>query len=155
MIEYFGKHGCKQLIRGKPIRFGCKAWCLITDSGYLVTFDVYQGCTYKGNPENEKTFGKCTATLLKNIDSLPEGKRNLPYNFYFDNLFTTFPLLRELQDRNFGATDTIRENRCKTCPLTPVPKMKKQKRRSSEYFVDTKNKITVCRLLLLLLWIIQ
>ena len=38
MIEYFGRHGCKQCIRNKPIRFGYKAWCLNTDSGYLVSF---------------------------------------------------------------------------------------------------------------------
>ncbi|KAF2357186.1 PiggyBac transposable element-derived protein, partial [Trinorchestia longiramus] len=27
MVEYFGKHGCKQAIRNKPIRFECKVWC--------------------------------------------------------------------------------------------------------------------------------
>lgn len=58
MIEYFRKHKCKQCIRGKPIRFGYKAWCLNTDDGYLVSFDLYQGCTYEGNVQNEKTFGK-------------------------------------------------------------------------------------------------
>ena len=26
MIEYFGRHGCKQYIRGKPIHFGYKVW---------------------------------------------------------------------------------------------------------------------------------
>lgn len=145
MIEYFGKHGCKQCIRGKPIRFGYKAWCLNTDDGYLVSFDLYQGCTYEGNVQNEKTFGKCAATVLKNIDSLPEDKRHFPYNFYFDNLFTCFPLLKELQDRNYGGTGTVRENRCKGCPLMPVQQMKKQKRGSSEYFVDKENKIVVCR----------
>ncbi|KAF2365953.1 PiggyBac transposable element-derived protein, partial [Trinorchestia longiramus] len=35
MCEYFGKHGCKQFIRGKPIRFGYKVWSGTTVSGYL------------------------------------------------------------------------------------------------------------------------
>ena len=87
----------------------------ITDDGYPVTFDLYQGCKYEGNQQNEKVFGKCAATLLKNIDSKPEDKRLLLYNFYFDNLFITFPLLKELKDRNYGATGTIRTNRCKNC----------------------------------------
>ena len=65
MIEYYGKRGCKQCIRNKPIRFGYNAWCLNTDDGYLMTFDLYQGCTYEGNQQNEKIFGKCAATLLK------------------------------------------------------------------------------------------
>ena len=36
MVPYFGHHGCKQFIRGKPIRFGYKMWCLNTTLGYLV-----------------------------------------------------------------------------------------------------------------------
>ncbi|XP_064116478.1 piggyBac transposable element-derived protein 3-like [Macrobrachium nipponense] len=36
MVEYFGRHGCKQCIRNKPIRFGYKVWCLNTDAGYLL-----------------------------------------------------------------------------------------------------------------------
>ena len=42
MVEYFGKHSCKQAIRNKPIRFGCKVWCQNNPSGYLVSFDPYQ-----------------------------------------------------------------------------------------------------------------
>ncbi|XP_068222212.1 piggyBac transposable element-derived protein 3-like [Palaemon carinicauda] len=47
MVEYYGKHGCKQCTRMKPIRFGYKVWCLNSDDGYLVTFDLYQGRTYE------------------------------------------------------------------------------------------------------------
>ena len=79
MIEYYGKHGCKQCIRMKSIRFGYKAWCLNTDDGYIVTFDLYQGWTYEDNKLNKKVFEKCAAIVLKNIDSLSEDKRLLPY----------------------------------------------------------------------------
>ncbi|XP_049766400.1 piggyBac transposable element-derived protein 3-like [Schistocerca cancellata] len=27
MVPYFGSHGCKQFIKGKPIRYGFKFWC--------------------------------------------------------------------------------------------------------------------------------
>lgn len=43
MIPYFGRNGCKQFIKGKPIRFGYKAWVLALPSGYCINFDVYQG----------------------------------------------------------------------------------------------------------------
>jgi DNA excision repair protein ERCC-6 len=33
MIPYFGHHGCKQYIRGKPIQFGYKFWCGATRMG--------------------------------------------------------------------------------------------------------------------------
>ena len=38
MIPYFGKHGCKMFIRGKPIRWGFKVWCGTTKEGYAVWF---------------------------------------------------------------------------------------------------------------------
>ena len=46
MIQYFGRHSCKQGIRNKLIRFGYKVWSQNTPNGYLITFDVYQGKTY-------------------------------------------------------------------------------------------------------------
>lgn len=45
MMKYYGKHGCKQFIRGKPIRFGYKVWSLNTLQGYLVDFEIYRGKT--------------------------------------------------------------------------------------------------------------
>ncbi|KAJ8932651.1 hypothetical protein NQ318_005684 [Aromia moschata] len=42
MVKYFGGHGCKQFIRGKPIRFGFKIWCLNGRSGYLINFGIYK-----------------------------------------------------------------------------------------------------------------
>jgi len=41
MVPYYGRHSTKQFIRGKPIRFGYKLWCLNTRLGYLIQFDPY------------------------------------------------------------------------------------------------------------------
>lgn len=43
MIPYFGRHGCKQFIKNKPVRFGYKAWVLTTRLGYCVHTDLYCG----------------------------------------------------------------------------------------------------------------
>ncbi|XP_046806454.1 piggyBac transposable element-derived protein 3-like [Lucilia cuprina] len=43
MVPYFGRHSCKMFIRGKPIRFGYKFWCLCSSSGYLYSFIPYCG----------------------------------------------------------------------------------------------------------------
>jgi len=64
MIEYFGKHGCKQAIRNKPVRFGYKVWCQNLPLGCLLVFDLYQGKTYHGNEEIESKFGKSASTVL-------------------------------------------------------------------------------------------
>ena len=41
MIPYLGKHGTKQFICGKPIRFGFKLWCLTSTDGYLIHAEPY------------------------------------------------------------------------------------------------------------------
>ncbi|XP_045105644.1 piggyBac transposable element-derived protein 3-like [Portunus trituberculatus] len=64
MVKYFGKHGCKQSIRNKPIRFGYKIWCQNTTSGYLLAFDPYQGKTYKGDENMESDLGKAASTVM-------------------------------------------------------------------------------------------
>ncbi|XP_046393650.1 piggyBac transposable element-derived protein 3-like [Ischnura elegans] len=129
MIEYFGRHPCKQFLRGKPIRFGYKVWSLNTTAGYLVNFDVYQGRNPASNSEYEKMVGKCAAPLLQMLDEIPQEKKNLAYKLYFDNLFTGFELLKELRSRGYGATGTIRENRIpKDCPIMPSKEIRNKQR---------------------------
>ncbi|XP_068233359.1 piggyBac transposable element-derived protein 3-like [Palaemon carinicauda] len=109
MIEYFGRHGCKQCILNKPVRFGFKAWCLNSPLGYLATFDVYQGTAFGLNRHYEERFGKGGDTLMIIFGKLPSHIKDIPVRFYFDNYFTSLPLVNHLQEINYGATGTIRE----------------------------------------------
>lgn len=43
MMKYFGRHPAKQLIRGKPVRFGYKNWMIASADGYCYAFDIYCG----------------------------------------------------------------------------------------------------------------
>ncbi|CAK1601936.1 unnamed protein product [Parnassius mnemosyne] len=43
MIPYYGRHRCKQHIKGKPIRFGFKTWVAALQLGYCLHADLYQG----------------------------------------------------------------------------------------------------------------
>ena len=36
MVPYYGKHGAKQYIHGKPIKFGYKMWVAATRLGYVI-----------------------------------------------------------------------------------------------------------------------
>lgn len=122
MIRYYGRHGCKQFIRGKPIRFGYKVWSFNTPSGYLINFEIYQGRNPRSNRLYEEIFGKAAAPLVQMIEDLGE-KRNYRYNFYFDNLFCGMNLLYTLKNNGYGATGTIRDNRI---PKESVLEDKKQ-----------------------------
>lgn len=145
MIRYFGRHGCKQFIRGKPIRFGYKVWSLNAPSGYLINFEIYQGRNPRANPGYEALFGKCAAPLVQMIDEL-RSKSMLRYNFFFDNLFTGNNLLCTLKANGYGATGTIRDNRLpRECPLQNKKILEKQKRGTFSTVLDKNSGIQYVR----------
>ncbi|KAK9737326.1 Transposase IS4 [Popillia japonica] len=118
IVKYYGRHPNKQFIRGKPILFGYKVWCLNAELGYLVKFDFYKGKSTRGNALYENGFGKCAAPLMNMIDDFLRDVSKLPLKFYFDNLFTGFNILHYLKQRGYDGTGTIRDNRIpKSCPL--------------------------------------
>src|SRR6218665_2520257 len=43
IIRYYGHHGLKQFIRGKPIRFGYKYWVICSHNSYYFQFQLYCG----------------------------------------------------------------------------------------------------------------
>ncbi|XP_044735345.1 piggyBac transposable element-derived protein 3-like [Chrysoperla carnea] len=43
IVKYFGHHGIKQFIKGKPVRFGYKLWALCGVSGFCYNFSLYAG----------------------------------------------------------------------------------------------------------------
>lgn len=110
MVKYYGKHSCKQFIRGKPIRFGFKMWCLNSKDGYLINFDLYQGKNPRANTTDEVLYGKCSAPLKMMLREMPQNKKKLPYKIYLDNLFTSVYLLKDMRDEGYWCTGTIREN---------------------------------------------
>ena len=96
MIKYYGMHGCKQFIRGKPIRFGYKAWCLNQTNGYLVNLELYQGARLNAGEEDALNAGKAATPLIRMIDELPEDIIRLPFRFYFNRneLVVSFKIIR-------------------------------------------------------------
>lgn len=135
MVKYYGKHGCKQFIRGKPIRFGYKVWSLNTVQGYLVNFDIYQGKSPQEDHKICNAFGKAASPLVHMIEELSNNAKCLPLNFFFDNLFTSLNLLGYMRQKGYGATGTIRENRIpRNCPLPNKTTLKKKER---GYFVSS------------------
>ena len=53
--------------------------------------------------------------------------------------------MKRLQDIGYGATGTIRDNRCNKCPLKSVASMKKEPRGTIDFVTDGKNKMVACR----------
>ncbi len=89
MIEYFGRHGCKQFIRGKPIRFGYKIWSLASSSGF-----VHHG--------KHGTFMHLSCLFCHSFRSWKSGEKDL---LSFQRLVAQTLLLRHGTKPSSGAED--------------------------------------------------
>jgi len=132
LVPYYGRHSSKQFIRGKPIRFGFKVWCLNTRLGYLIQCEPYQGAS--GSYDANLGLGGSVVTSL--MEDLPTG---VPYKLFVDNFFTSTRLLDHLNTKNVSVVGTVRVNRMGKCPLKPVEQLRKETRGSYDYSLDRKS----------------
>ena len=102
MIKFNGKSKITQYIPLKPIKRGTKLWNLADSvNGYIIDFKVYIG---KEGDTIEKNLGMKVVSEL--TSKLSSGHR-----VYFDNYFTSLPLLQHLLDRDVYSCGTFRVNR--------------------------------------------
>lgn len=135
MVPYFGRHSCKMFIRGKPIRFGFKYWCLCGSDGYL-----YQAIPYAGASVNyNKQIGLGAHVVLELLKSVHTPGN---HRVYFDNFFSSYYLMCLLNERGFHACGTIRRNRMLNVNLKTG---KHLKRGEHDYRFDTTNEILLAK----------
>ncbi|KAI4463240.1 tc5 transposase dna-binding domain [Holotrichia oblita] len=139
MVPYFGKHGTKQFIKGKPIRYGYKFWCGGTSTGYLAWLEPYQGAgTLLGSYDGK---GLGYSVVMTYADLLP---KDFPYEIYFDNFFTSIHLLEDLYQQNIRATGTIRSNRIMNCNIMKSDVLKKRPRGEFDFRSDESKRLLIC-----------
>lgn len=138
MVPYFGRHSCKMYIKGKPIRFGFKLWCLCSSNGYLYQFIPYGGKT--STYENELGLGANVVLNLLSVVQQPSIHR-----VFFDNFFSSYKLFCLLKEKGFYATGTIRENRTCNTTMESVKNIKKKDRGTYDFSFENKQKILLVR----------
>ncbi|KAJ4929398.1 hypothetical protein JOQ06_005006 [Pogonophryne albipinna] len=126
MIRYYGRHGFKQFIRGKPIRFGYKLWSLGSSSGYMHHMEPYGG-SHTLLPETGLGQGPSVVLGLAEQAQVPQGCK-----FIHDNLFTSLGLLDEMTKRRYGSSGTMRQNRLFDVPFKPQKEFMKLSQGTSE-----------------------
>ena len=139
MVPYYGRHGCKQYIQNKPVKFGYKLWVAATPLGYAIQLYPYAGKDDNYN-KDIGLGGSVVMTLMSKLPTVP----NLSYHVVMDNFFTSPSLLRLLKENGMAATGTVRANRTENAPLQAVD-MKKEARRSSDVVNDNKSNVTLVR----------
>lgn len=137
MVPYFGRHSCKMYIRGKPIRFGFKYWCLCSSDGYLFQFMPYGGASVPHN----KAIGLGASVILDLLRHVENPER---HTVQFDNFFSSYYLFCLLSERGFRGTGTIRKNRMGGAD-EKLKGGRSLKKHDHDYMFDETNKILVTR----------
>ena len=103
MVAYFGCHSAKMFIRGKPICFVYKVWCLCESDGYPYPMQIYQG---KQSNAISQPLG---THVINNMVSIISSNSNALYRqLYFDNFLTSDHRMIELAKKSVRATGIIR-----------------------------------------------
>ena len=105
MIAFTGHLSYVQYMPAKPIKHGIKLWLRCdSNSAYLHQFDVYLG---KSGNRTVSTNG----LYFDVVDKLTESLHGGNHHVYFDNLYTSVPLLKYLLTKKVYACGTVRMNR--------------------------------------------
>lgn len=139
MVPYFGRHGCKMFIKGKPVRFGFKLWCLCSSNGYLYQFIPYGG---KNSNVTRNDIGLGENTVLDLLSVIEDPRK---HRIFFDNFFSSHKLFCILKEKGYFATGTIRENRTMNKTLINTKSLQKQERGSFDYSFDKKHEVLLVR----------
>ena len=100
MTKFKGKHGCKQYLLLKPIKWGFKWWCRCSSSGYLYETDLYLG------KKQETEYNLSESVVL----NLSQSLRDTYCTLYFDNFFSSPTLIGKLFDDGIYGIGTVRLN---------------------------------------------
>ena len=74
MVPYFGCHSTKMFIKGKPIRYGYRIWCLCGSDGYLYHMQIYLG---KQSNANNQPLG---TSVINNMVPIISSNSNVLYH---------------------------------------------------------------------------
>ncbi|CAB4006204.1 Hypothetical predicted protein [Paramuricea clavata] len=96
----------------KPNKFGIKVWMLADSENYFVPrFQVYLGKQQNAENADENEAEGARGLGFKVVDFLGKPYYNTYRHFYFDNYFSSIPLLEHLLAKKTYACSTLRHNR--------------------------------------------
>ena len=115
MIKFQGRSSLKQYMPMKPIKRGIKVWVLGDSSnGYFSRFDIYTG----RKEDREVGLG---AHVVK---ELTKDLKDKHHHVYFDNFFTSYQLLEDLEKDGIYGCGTARKDRKEFPTVLKKPALK-------------------------------
>ena len=107
MIRFKGRCSFKQYNPMKPIKREYKLWCVADNCGYAYKFEIYIGKNGDSTSDSFKDLGLGGQVVWQLAESL-KGKW---HRLFFDNYFSSVPLMELLQVNHIFACATIRPTR--------------------------------------------
>ena len=138
MVPYYGRHGCKQYMQSKPVKFAYKLQVAATSSGYAIQFYPYAG----KNANYDKELGLGGSMVMSLVSKFTSVLKS-SYHVVMDSFFTSPSLLRLLKSKGIAATGTVRSNRTENSPLISVEEMKRKLRGTCDVVNDRKSNVTL------------
>lgn len=117
MVRYYGHHGLKQFIHGKPIWSGYNIRSFCGSSGCYFHFSLYCGKEREQLKEPLRT-----RALLYKILNIIEDPSS--YNSYFV-FFSIYNLFKTLNGQSYRSIVTLRRNRTLKCPIKCLMKLRR------------------------------
>lgn len=106
MVPFKGRNRLKQDLPSKPKKWGYKILILTGSDGIPYNLEVYTGRV--NQPPELPDVGASGNVVLRLAQPIPKEEN---YKFFFDNWFTSVPLLVTLNEQRIGCTATVRGNR--------------------------------------------
>ncbi|XP_067616603.1 piggyBac transposable element-derived protein 1-like [Eurosta solidaginis] len=130
-------HHLRQYLPDKPHPWGVKFFVLCDTNGYAYRFEIYSGSSnhdiiLPGTPD----IGATGNVVIRLSQTVPNFVNHI---LYFDNFYTSLPLLVYLRARGIYSLGTVRANRIPKCklPTDKSEELKKAPRGYSTEFVAT------------------
>jgi hypothetical protein len=112
LIKFNGRLSFKQYMPKKPNKFGIKIWMLADSETYFMPrFQVYLGKQQNAENADENYAEEARGLGFKVVDFLGKPDYNTYRHFYFDNYFSSVPLLKHLLENETYACSTLHHNR--------------------------------------------
>jgi hypothetical protein len=103
MVPFKGRSSKKQYMPMKPVKRGYKVWCLADSrTGFVGQFDIYSA---RRDTQGYSSFSLGERVMLSLCDIYIHSHRLI------DNLFTSYQLLKTMNEMGLYAVDTVRGSR--------------------------------------------
>lgn len=130
------KNYLKQYLPMKPHKWGYKLYVLSDSKGFSYKFEIYTG---QENQErfrlqNEQDLGSSANVVIRLTRDVPT---NANFRVYFDNYYTSVPLIATLYEKGILSVGTVRRNKTPNCKLPDETFFKKQIRGTSYEYITS------------------